>query len=101
MGDVTEGNALEILRQVGGNFIQSIKDAGLYDSIRQAFAAILPVQSVGVQGDQRMHSHVVVLRAITSEDGTTADCKLCYAGCRLCGLRCGAGSAVTKVHATC
>lgn len=54
-------------------FIQSIKDAGLYDSIWQAFAVFLPVQTVGVQGDQRTHSHVVALRAVTSEDGMTAD----------------------------
>ncbi|XP_010934791.1 uncharacterized protein [Elaeis guineensis] len=73
LGDVTEGNALEILRQVDEIFIQSIKEAGLYDSIWQAFAVFLPVQSVGVQGDHRTHSHVVVLRAITSEDGMTAD----------------------------
>ncbi|XP_042407476.1 GMP synthase [glutamine-hydrolyzing]-like [Zingiber officinale] len=73
LGDVTEGNALEILRQVDEIFIQAIKEAGLYDSIWQAFAVFLPVQSVGVQGDQRTHSHVVALRAITSEDGMTAD----------------------------
>ncbi|XP_078445886.1 GMP synthase (glutamine-hydrolyzing), putative / glutamine amidotransferase [Wolffia australiana] len=73
LGDVTEGNALEVLRQVDEIFIQSIKDAGLYDSIWQAFAVFLPVQSVGVQGDQRTHSHVVALRAVTSEDGMTAD----------------------------
>ncbi|KAM0945121.1 putative GMP synthase (glutamine-hydrolyzing) [Dioscorea sansibarensis] len=73
LGDVTEGNALDILRQVDEIFIQSIKEAGLYDAIWQAFAVFLPVQSVGVQGDQRTHSHVVVLRAITSEDGMTAD----------------------------
>lgn len=54
-------------------FVQAIKDAGLYDKIWQAFAVFLPVQSVGVQGDQRTHSHVVTLRAITSEDGMTAD----------------------------
>ncbi|CAA6673359.1 unnamed protein product [Spirodela intermedia] len=73
LGDVTEGNALEVLRQVDEIFIQSIKDAGLYDSIWQAFAVFLPVQTVGVQGDQRTHSHVVALRAVTSEDGMTAD----------------------------
>ncbi|KAJ1406006.1 Rossmann-like alpha/beta/alpha sandwich fold [Sesbania bispinosa] len=73
LGDVTEGNALEILRQVDEIFIQSIKDAGLYDSIWQAFAVFLPVRSVGVQGDQRTHSHVVALRAVTSQDGMTAD----------------------------
>ncbi|KAK7399203.1 hypothetical protein VNO78_10382 [Psophocarpus tetragonolobus] len=73
LGDVTEGNALDILRQVDEIFIQSIKDAGLYDSIWQAFAVFLPVRSVGVQGDQRTHSHVVALRAVTSQDGMTAD----------------------------
>uniref|UniRef100_A0A1D1YQY3 GMP synthase [glutamine-hydrolyzing] n=1 Tax=Anthurium amnicola TaxID=1678845 RepID=A0A1D1YQY3_9ARAE len=73
LGDVTEGNALDILRQVDEIFIQSIKDAGLYDSIWQAFAVFLPVQTVGVQGDQRTHSHAVALRAVTSEDGMTAD----------------------------
>ncbi|XP_017973593.1 PREDICTED: GMP synthase [glutamine-hydrolyzing] isoform X2 [Theobroma cacao] len=73
LGDVTEGNALDILRQVDEIFIQSIKDAGIYDSIWQAFAVFLPVKSVGVQGDQRTHSHVVALRAVTSQDGMTAD----------------------------
>ncbi|RWR80511.1 GMP synthase glutamine-hydrolyzing [Cinnamomum micranthum f. kanehirae] len=73
LGDVTEGNALDILRQVDEIFIQSIKDAGLYDSIWQAFAVFLPVRTVGVQGDQRTHSYVVALRAVTSEDGMTAD----------------------------
>lgn len=54
-------------------FVQAIKDAGLYDKIWQAFAVFLPVQTVGVQGDQRTHSNAAVLRAITSEDGMTAD----------------------------
>jgi GMP synthase (glutamine-hydrolysing) len=73
LGDVTEGNALEVLRQVDEIFVQAIKDAGLYDIIWQAFAVFLPVQTVGVQGDQRTHSNAVALRAITSEDGMTAD----------------------------
>ncbi|BBH03369.1 GMP synthase glutamine-hydrolyzing, putative / glutamine amidotransferase, putative [Prunus dulcis] len=73
LGDVTTGNALDVLRQVDEIFIQSIKDAGLYDEIWQAFAVFLPVRSVGVQGDQRTHSHVVALRAVTSQDGMTAD----------------------------
>ncbi|PKA60089.1 Anthranilate synthase component II [Apostasia shenzhenica] len=73
LGDVTEGNALNILREVDEIFIQAIKDAGLYDIIWQAFAVFLPVRSVGVQGDQRTHANAVVLRAITSEDGMTAD----------------------------
>lgn len=54
-------------------FIQAIKDEGIYDSIWQAFAVFLPIQTVGVQGDQRTHSHAVALRAITSQDGMTAD----------------------------
>ncbi|KAH0464704.1 hypothetical protein IEQ34_004807 [Dendrobium chrysotoxum] len=73
LGDVTEGNALNILREVDEIFIQAIKDAGLYDLIWQAFAVFLPVRTVGVQGDQRTHANAVVLRAITSEDGMTAD----------------------------
>ncbi|PPS03194.1 hypothetical protein GOBAR_AA17481 [Gossypium barbadense] len=73
LGDVTEDNALDTLRQVDEIFIQLIKDAGIYDSIWQAFAVFLPVKSVGVQGDQRTHSHVVALRAVTSQDGMTAD----------------------------
>ncbi|KAF3448574.1 hypothetical protein FNV43_RR09287 [Rhamnella rubrinervis] len=73
LGDVTQENALDILRQVDEIFIQSIKDAGLYDIIWQAFAVFLPIRSVGVQGDQRTHSHVVSLRAVTSQDGMTAD----------------------------
>ncbi|CAI9094086.1 OLC1v1029744C1 [Oldenlandia corymbosa var. corymbosa] len=73
LGDVTEGNALDVLREVDEIFIQSIKDAGIYDSIWQAFAVFLPIKSVGVQGDRRTHSHVVALRAVTSQDGMTAD----------------------------
>ena len=70
--------------QVDEIFVQAIKDAGLYDKIWQAFAVFLPVQTVGVQGDQRTHSNAVALRAITSEDGMTADWyvalkfQLCY-----------------------
>ncbi|KAK9813501.1 hypothetical protein WJX73_002822 [Symbiochloris irregularis] len=73
LGDVTEGNALEVLRQVDEVYIQCIRDFGLYDEIWQAFAVFLPVRAVGVQGDQRTHSHVVALRAVTSADGMTAD----------------------------
>eukprot|EP00250_Pteridium_aquilinum_P026376 c32921_g1_i1 orf=90-1700(+) len=73
LGDVTQGDALETIRQVDEIFINSLKEAGLYDSIWQAFAVFLPVKTVGVQGDRRSHSHAVALRAITSEDGMTAD----------------------------
>ena len=75
LGDVTAGggSALETLRQVDEVFVEAIKEHGLYDKIWQAFAVFLPVRSVGVQGDQRTHSHVVALRAVTSADGMTAD----------------------------
>ncbi|KAF4403828.1 hypothetical protein G4B88_014284 [Cannabis sativa] len=73
IGDVTLENYLDTLRLVDEIFIQSIKDAGLYDVIWQAFAVFLPVRTVGVQGDQRTHGHAVALRAVTSEDGMTAD----------------------------
>lgn len=59
--------------QVDEVFINAIRDAGLYDKIWQAFAVFLPIRSVGVQGDKRTHTHVVALRAITSQDGMTAD----------------------------
>ncbi|KAJ9555280.1 hypothetical protein OSB04_009894 [Centaurea solstitialis] len=72
-GDVTQGNALDILRQVDEIFIQAIKDAGIYDVIWQAFAVFLPIKTTGVQGDQRTHSNAVALRAVTSQDGMTAD----------------------------
>eukprot|EP00889_Picochlorum_renovo_P006871 jgi/Picre1/33901/NNA_001380.t1 len=73
LGDVTENNALDILRDVDEVYINAIKEHGLYDKIWQAFAVFLPIKSVGVQGDQRTHSYVVGLRAVTSSDGMTAD----------------------------
>jgi GMP synthase (glutamine-hydrolysing) len=72
IGEITRPH-LETLRQVDEIFIQSIRDAGLYDQIWQAFAVFLPIKSVGVQGDGRTHDHVVALRAVTSSDGMTAD----------------------------
>uniref|UniRef100_A0A061S0U0 GMP synthase [glutamine-hydrolyzing] n=1 Tax=Tetraselmis sp. GSL018 TaxID=582737 RepID=A0A061S0U0_9CHLO len=73
LGDVTEDDRLTVLREVDEIFIDTIREFGLYDEIWQAFAVFLPVRSVGVQGDQRTHSHVVALRAVTSGDGMTAD----------------------------
>ena len=73
LGDVTEGNALEVLRHADEIYTNTIREFGLYDEIWQAFAVFLPVKSVGVQGDQRTHSHVIALRAVTSGDGMTAD----------------------------
>jgi GMP synthase (glutamine-hydrolysing) len=72
IGEIT-AHALGILRQVDEIFIDSIREAGLYDQIWQAFAVFLPIRSVGVQGDGRTHDHVVALRAVTSSDGMTAD----------------------------
>jgi GMP synthase (glutamine-hydrolysing) len=72
IGEITRSH-LETLRNVDEIFIQSIRDAGLYDQIWQAFAVFLPIKSVGVQGDGRTHDHVVALRAVTSSDGMTAD----------------------------
>jgi GMP synthase (glutamine-hydrolysing) len=72
IGEITRSH-LEILRLADEIFIQSIREAGLYDQIWQAFAVFLPVKSVGVQGDGRTHDHVIALRAVTSSDGMTAD----------------------------
>ncbi|GMP96295.1 hypothetical protein CsSME_00044996 [Camellia sinensis var. sinensis] len=65
------GSTLQYEFWVDEIFIQSIKDVGIYDSIWQAFAVFLP--SIGVQGDQTTHSHVVSLRTVTSQDGMIAD----------------------------
>mmetsp|Transcript_62658 Transcript_62658/g.198403 ORF Transcript_62658/g.198403 Transcript_62658/m.198403 type:complete len:422 (+) Transcript_62658:533-1798(+) len=73
LGDVTANGALEVLREVDEIFINHIRDKGLYDEIWQAFAVFLNARSVGVQGDQRSHAHVVALRAVCSSDGMTAD----------------------------
>ena len=54
-------------------FINSLKKNGLYDKIWQAYAALLPVKTVGVMGDNRTYEYLCLLRAITSEDGMTAD----------------------------
>ena len=68
-----ERSALAILRDTDAIFIEEIRRAGLYDSIWQAFAVLLPVRTVGVQGDYRTYDQVAALRAIVSEDGMTAD----------------------------
>jgi GMP synthase (glutamine-hydrolysing) len=64
---------LQILRLADEIFIEEIRRAGLYDTIWQAFAVILPVKTVGVMGDGRTYDYVVGLRAVTSTDGMTAD----------------------------
>jgi GMP synthase (glutamine-hydrolysing) len=64
---------LEILRRADAVYLDEIRKAGLYDDIWQAFAALLPVRSVGVMGDGRSYDYVLALRAVTSTDGMTAD----------------------------
>jgi GMP synthase (glutamine-hydrolysing) len=72
LGDVTP-EKVRILQDVDYVFIQGLKDKGLYDDVWQAGAMLLPVQSVGVMGDERTYENVVALRAVQSTDGMTAD----------------------------
>ncbi len=72
IGDVT-GEKVRILQEVDYLFIQGLKAHHLYDSVWQAGAILLPVQSVGVMGDERTYEKVVALRAVISLDGMTAD----------------------------
>ena len=71
-GEITR-EKLDILRLADDIYIDEIRKAGLYDTIWQAFAVILPVKTVGVMGDGRTYDFVVGLRAVTSTDGMTAD----------------------------
>ncbi|GMU90859.1 MAG: hypothetical protein AMXMBFR49_30640, partial [Chlorobiota bacterium] len=72
LGDVSR-DRLEILRDADEIYIGKIKEYDLYDKIWQAFTVLLPVQTVGVMGDQRTYENVLALRAVTSVDGMTAD----------------------------
>jgi len=72
LSDVTR-EKLDVLRAADAIYLEEIRAAGLYDSIWQAFAVILPVRSVGVMGDERTYENVLGLRAVTSTDGMTAD----------------------------
>ncbi len=71
-GGVTR-EKLAILREADAIYLDEIRKAGLYDAIWQAFAVLLPVQTVGVMGDGRTYEYVCALRAVTSVDGMTAD----------------------------
>jgi len=64
---------IKILKEADHYFIKALRDNGLYHKIWQAYAALLPVKTVGVMGDNRTYEHICLLRAITSEDGMTAD----------------------------
>ena len=78
MAEVSE-KKVQILQEVDHIFINGLKTSGLYDDVWQAGAILLPVQSVGVMGDERTYENAVALRAVTSTDGMTADwCHLPY-----------------------
>lgn len=72
MGEINKED-LETLKEADAIYIQALKDSGLYDEIWQAFCVLLPVKTVGVQGDSRTYEKVIAIRAVTSQDGMTAD----------------------------
>ena len=72
LGEVTR-ERLALLRECDDIVVSEIKEAGLYSKVWQSFAVLLPVMSVGVMGDQRTYAYTCAIRAVTSEDGMTAD----------------------------
>jgi GMP synthase (glutamine-hydrolysing) len=72
LGEVTP-DRLSVLRECDDIVVSEIKEAGLYTKIWQSFAVLLPVMSVGVMGDARTYAYTCAIRAVTSEDGMTAD----------------------------
>ena len=72
LGDIT-AEKVQMLQEVDAIFINGLKQEGLYDKVWQAGAILLPVQSVGVMGDERTYEKCVALRAVESTDGMTAD----------------------------
>ena len=72
LGDVTP-EKVRVLQEVDHIYVEGLKEYGLYEQIWQAGAILLPVQSVGVMGDERTYENAVALRAVTSTDGMTAD----------------------------
>ena len=73
MPGIINSEKLKILKEADYYFINALKKYDLYHKIWQAYAALLPVKTVGVMGDNRTYEHICLLRAITSEDGMTAD----------------------------
>ena len=73
MPGIITNEKIKILKEADFYFIKALHDHGLYHKIWQAYAALLPVKTVGVMGDNRTYEHICLLRAITSEDGMTAD----------------------------
>ncbi|MDD2716136.1 MAG: glutamine-hydrolyzing GMP synthase [Candidatus Wallbacteria bacterium] len=72
IGSVTE-ERLRILRAADGIFIQELKKSGNYDKVWQAFCVLLPIQSVGVMGDERTYESLLAIRSVNSQDGMTAE----------------------------
>ena len=72
LGEVTK-EKVQLLQDADEVFINSLKNAGLYNQVWQAGVILLPVKSVGVMGDERTYEFTVALRAVTSVDGMTAD----------------------------
>lgn len=72
LGEVTK-EKLDMMRKADDVFIRALREENLYHQIWQAFCVLLPVQTVGVQGDGRTYENVLALRAVTSKDGMTAD----------------------------
>ena len=73
MPGIITNKKLKILKEADFYFINELRKSNLYHKIWQAYAALLPVKTVGVMGDNRTYEHICLLRAITSEDGMTAD----------------------------
>ena len=73
MPGVITNEKIKILKEADYYFIEALREHGLYHKIWQAYAALLPVKTVGVMGDNRTYEYLCLLRAITSEDGMTAD----------------------------
>jgi len=72
LGEVTP-ERLEILRHADAIVLEEIRAAGLYEKVWQSFAVLLPVQTVGVMGDERTYEHVIAMRCVDSQDAMTAD----------------------------
>jgi GMP synthase (glutamine-hydrolysing) len=72
LGEVTE-EKVRLLQDADAVYTRELKESGLYDSVWQAGAILLPIKSVGVMGDERTYEFTLALRAVTSVDGMTAD----------------------------
>jgi GMP synthase (glutamine-hydrolysing) len=72
LGEITE-EKVQLLQQADHLYVKALKESGLYATVWQAGAILLPVKSVGVMGDERTYEFTVALRAVTSVDGMTAD----------------------------